>query len=494
MQAIGRQPHSHPSTTGLRRSSHLSATAKGSPVIRAYKDVSFETHKKKRGSNRATKLAESLSNFINLQIETASLAKRNNIVGIDDKADTPLMSPKENISEKWRDLHGCKEWEGLLDPLHPWLRREIVKYGEFAQATYDALDFDYYSEYCGSCRFNPHKLFDKLSLRRSGYKVIKYVYAMSQIDMPEWLETSRLVNRWSKDSNWIGFIAVSDDEETRRIGRRDIVVAWRGTVTPTEWYENTQNKLQPVGQGEAKVEQGFLSIYTSKCESTRYNKSSASEQVMRELRNLVDFYSQRGEETSLTITGHSLGGALAVLNAYESAANFPGLPIAVISFASPRVGNIAFRDELYQMGVKTLRVTVKQDLVPRMPGIVFNESLQKFDDFTGTLEWVYTHVGAELKLDVRSSPYLKRGFNFIGIHMLETYLHLVDGFISTSSTFRSDAKRDVALVNKDCDMLVDELRIPPNWYQLANKGMERNCHGRWVRPKRDPEDIPSPTM
>ncbi|VFQ76720.1 unnamed protein product [Cuscuta campestris] len=38
----------------------------------------------------------------------------------------------------------------------------------------------------------------------------------------------RLVNRWSKDSNWIGFVAVSDDEETRRIGLRDIAVAWRG--------------------------------------------------------------------------------------------------------------------------------------------------------------------------------------------------------------------------------------------------------------------------
>ncbi|KAL0305454.1 UNVERIFIED_CONTAM: hypothetical protein Sradi_5962700 [Sesamum radiatum] len=76
--------------------------------------------------------------------------------------------------------------------------------------------------------------------------------------------------------------------------------------------------------------------------------------------------------------------------------------------------------------------------------------------------------------------------------MLETYLHLVDGYHSSDSGFRADAKRDVALVNKDCDMLVDELRIPPNWYQLANKGLERNDHGRWVKPKRDPEDIPSP--
>ncbi|CAA3008255.1 phospholipase A1-Igamma1, chloroplastic [Olea europaea subsp. europaea] len=82
--------------------------------------------------------------------------------------------------------------------------------------------------------------------------------------------------------------------------------------------------------------------------------SSASEQVMREVQKLVNYYKGRGEEVSLTITGHSLGGALALLNAYEAAKNFLSLQINVISFAAPRVGNVAFRDELYQMGVKTL--------------------------------------------------------------------------------------------------------------------------------------------
>ncbi|KAH0642030.1 hypothetical protein KY285_032892 [Solanum tuberosum] len=467
---------------------NLDLTKNRVPMVYAYQDV-VKTSKK---SNR---LGEKLSNLLNIQKNDPPPSTHSTLNNIhEDKANTPTMSPKEDISDRWRDIHGVHEWEGLLDPLHPLLRREIVKYGEFAQATYDALDIDSFSEYCGSCMYNSHKLFDKSGLNKSGYKVTKYIYAMSQIDMPQWLERSKLTYTWSKDSNWIGFVAVSDDEESRRIGRRDIVVAWRGTVTPSEWYENMQRKLESIGHMDSKVEHGFLSIYTSKCDSTRYNKSSASEQVMKELKTLVDFYkTESAEQVSLTITGHSLGGALALLNAYESAANFPKLPISVISFAAPRVGNIAFRDELYQMGVKILRVTVKQDLVPRMPGIVLNESLQKFDDLTGTLEWIYTHVGAELKLDVRSSPYLKRGFNFIGIHMLETYLHLVDGFVSSSSTFRSNAKRDVALVNKACDMLVDELRIPTCWYQLAHKGLECNSYGRWVRPKRDPEDIPSPT-
>eukprot|EP01018_Ginkgo_biloba_P009055 Gb_16887 [translate_table: standard] len=53
---------------------------------------------------------------------------------------SPTMSPKEALGDKWREYQGSKNWEGLLDPLDANLRREIVKYGEFTQATYDAFD------------------------------------------------------------------------------------------------------------------------------------------------------------------------------------------------------------------------------------------------------------------------------------------------------------------------------------------------------------------
>ncbi|XP_010052014.2 phospholipase A1-Igamma1, chloroplastic [Eucalyptus grandis] len=470
-------------------------------IARAQKEaVLYPPHTS--SSTQAIRLAASLSNLLHLHVEappgTEDLRFSKGVTShdIEEKYSAPTKSPKEVISSKWREMHGSSDWKDLLDPLHPWLRREIIKYGELAQATYDAFDFDSFSEYCGSCRYNKHKLFDELGLKQNGYKVTEYIYAMSHMEIPRWLERSRLADTWSKDSNWIGYIACSDDEETRRIGRRDILVAWRGTVAPSEWYEDFQRKLEPIGHGDdhhARVEHGFLSIYTSKSKSTRYNKSSASEQVMSEIRKLVDLYRDRGEEVSLTITGHSLGGALALLNAHEASSTIPNLPVSVISFGAPRVGNGAFRDELHQKGVKTLRVVVKQDMVPKMPGLVFNEGLERFDEhITGALEWVYTHVGAELKLDVQSSPYLKHGLNFLGFHMTETYLHLVDGFLSTRSNFRVDAKRDVALVNKACDMLVDELRVPHSWYQLANKGLVCNEYGKWVKPRRDPEDIPSP--
>ncbi|KAF7842913.1 phospholipase A1-Igamma1, chloroplastic-like [Senna tora] len=484
---------------------HLPATSQpGSSRFNVVHAIQQAIHDHPQANNRAARLAESLSHLLHLHIEPPSSSSHANnnenfnsdllISDYEQKHSTPPMSPKEDISQNWREIQGLSSnWEGLLDPLHPWLRREIVKYGEFAQATYDAFDFDGFSAYCGSCRYNKHKLFDKMGLAQHGYKVTKYIYAMSHIELPNWLERSHVADTWSRDSNWMGYVAISDDEETRRIGRRDILVAWRGTVAPCEWYEDFQRRLDPIGQKEAKVEHGFLSIYTSKSDTTRYNKTSASEQVMKEVTKLVKFYKEKGEEVSLTITGHSLGGALALLNAYEAASTIPDLPVSVISFGAPRVGNFAFKDELDQLGVKTLRVVVKQDLVPRMPGLVFNEALQVFDEITGTLEWVYTHVGAELKLDVHSSPYLKKGINLIGFHSLETYLHLVDGCLSSKVPFRVEARRDVALVNKACNMVVDELRVPHCWYQLANKGLVCNEHGRWVKPKREPDDVPSPT-
>ena len=270
-------------------------------------------------------------------------------------------------------------------------------------------------------------------------------------------------------------------------------MAWRGTVAPSEWLSDIKASLEQIGEGGVKVESGFHSIYASKSESTRYNKLSASEQVMEAVKRLLEFFKGRGEEVSLTVTGHSLGGALALLNAYEAASSLPDLDhISVISFGAPRVGNIAFRDKMNEMGVKILRVVVKQDIVPKLPVIICNKILRQIHALTRRLKWVYRHVGSELKLDMSLSPYLKREFDLLGFHNLEIYLHLTDGYVGKRLKFRWNARRDLALVNKSSDMLIEELRIPECWYQVPNKGLVFNSHGRWVKPCRDQQDIPSP--
>ncbi|CAK9327623.1 unnamed protein product [Citrullus colocynthis] len=447
-------------------------------------------HQSKSSSKKNDlRLAKPLASLLRMPLRAADFIDFGNHM-------TPTLSPRENISAVWRDLHGASDWDGLLDPLHPFLRRELVKYGEFAQATYDAFDFDPLSEFCGSCRYNRHKLLDELGLSQNGYKVTKYIYALSPVDGPDWFESSKIGEVWSRDSNWMGFVAVSTDEESDRIGRRDILVAWRGTVTPTEWYIDLKTKLKKIDRSnkKVKVQRGFLTIYKSKDEESKFNKTSASEQVMEELHRLIDFFKEKGDrEISLTITGHSLGGALSLLTAYEAGVSFPAdVHISVVSFGAPRVGNLAFREKLNEMGVKTLRVVIGQDIVPKLPGLFVNLIVNKLSAVTGKLSWVYRHVGKELKMDMYMSPYLKRESDMSGSHNLEIYLHLVDGFVSRKGKFRWNSRRDVALVNKGSDMLVEELRIPEFWYQLPHKGLIKNKFGRWVKPGRNPEDIPSP--
>lgn len=198
-----------------------------------------------------------------------------------------------DLAHRWREIQGCKKWEGLLEPaLDAVLREEIMKYGEFAQATYDAFDNEKHSKYCGSSKYNKQKLLQEVGMGNFGYEVTKYLYAMANMDhIPKFFSRSKQADPWSKDSNWMGFVAVATDEaEIKRLGRRDIVISWRGTVTTLEWLANLHDYLTPLSpthrstetnsRGRSvNVESGFFNLYTSKKESTRYNKKSAAEQV-----------------------------------------------------------------------------------------------------------------------------------------------------------------------------------------------------------------------
>nr|CAD1819683.1 unnamed protein product [Ananas comosus var. bracteatus] len=311
------------------------------------------------------------------------------------------------------------------------------------------------SENCGNCMFDGSRFFDELGLGHHSYAVTRYLYATSHADLPpwlpRWLRRSLHADAWSRDSNWMGFVAVGPHRPRRR---RDIVVAWRGTIVPAEWFEDLHRNLEPLHPASvasvahagaaARVERGFQSMYTSRSHATPHNQLSASEQVMREIRRAVNYFKSKGEEVTLTVTGHSLGGALALLNAHEAASAIPDVPVRVISFGAPRVGNEAFGAELRKLN-----------------------RMRRWEAAAGALEWAYAHVGHELKLDVAASPYLKRDVDFAGYHGLETYLHLVDGYVRSNSGFRQGARRNLALVNKAGAMLRRELGVPACWYRPA---------------------------
>lgn len=103
-------------------------------------------------------------------------------------------------------------------------------------------------------------------------------------------------------------------------------------------------------RGGAEVHQGFNDAY-------------------RNLRSQINAALDGQFGKHLFITGHSLGGALAQLAAWDMAANRRNdfRSITVITSGSPRVGNRAFADKFVAAVPDNLRIIVHRDPVPALP-------------------------------------------------------------------------------------------------------------------------------
>lgn len=268
---------------------------------------------------------------------------------------TPNGYKNMALADMWKDIQGSNSWKGLLEPINQVLKDEILRYGNLSELCYDAFDSDLSMNDYGGCKYSPDKLFQSCEMAGdsqycpTGYEVTKYLYADTDI-----------LGREIERPVWIGFIAVcTDHKEIQRLGRRDIVIAWRGTQTLQEWIEDARDILVPAGLAISRfnrkgvraglsttahfidsgvlVEEGFLSCYISHGE----NSKSARYTVILEILRLVDKYKQGS--LSVTLTGHSLGAALATLSSYDVKRilneNVSGrsIPVIVFTFASPRI-------------------------------------------------------------------------------------------------------------------------------------------------------------
>jgi hypothetical protein len=175
----------------------------------------------------------------------------------------------------------------------------------------------------------------------------------------------------------------------------------------------------------------------------------------------------KSEETSITVTGHSLGASLATLNAFDIVAhgiNMPPAsskhipthpcPVTAILFASPRVGDANFRRVFASFpDLRALHVKNQNDIVTGVPTGNF------FDAATATL-----------LIDTNRSPYLRPGnrLTWLWNHNLQCYLHGIAGDHGAEKHFKLVVNRDMALVNKSTDRLKEEYPVPANWWVTAN--------------------------
>ncbi|CDY34061.1 BnaC03g62710D [Brassica napus] len=366
-----------------------------------------------------------------------------------NKEDEKLIASR-GIAKRWRDLSGQNHWKGLLQPLDQDLRQYLIHYGEMAQAGYDTFNINTQSEFAGSSIYSRKDFFAKVGLEKAHpytkYKVTKFLFATSQIHVPEsflLFPVSR--EGCTKESNWIGYVAVTDDQGTAALGRRDI------------------------------IHQGWYSIYMSKDERSPFNKANARDQVLREIGRLLEKY--KDEKISISICGHSLGAAIATLNAADIVANGynrpksrpdKSCPVTAFVFASPHVGDSDFK-KLFS-GYVLLNIYIYNSFILNLPDVV---------PIYPPLG--YAEVGDELPIDTRKSPYLKSPGDLATFHCLEAYLHGLAGTQGTSKAdlFRLVVKRDIGLVNKSVDGLKDEYMVPGHWRILKNKGMVQQKDGSW---------------
>eukprot|EP00878_Enallax_costatus_P005614 GHUV01005887.1.p1 GENE.GHUV01005887.1~~GHUV01005887.1.p1 ORF type:complete len:573 (+),score=69.78 GHUV01005887.1:124-1842(+) len=225
--------------------------------------------------------------------------------------------------------------------------------------------------------------------------------------------------------SFIGYVATTtpknpDDEV-------DVALVWRGTIFREEWQSNfAQDELrawrpdptkaaEEIASRSAKpvsgstpshknhpfhdlesfvdedhtapdpgligVHDGFDDLYNRAIDQPESGEHLSPRQVVRKwLMKLM----KEHKVTTITTTGHSLGGGLATISAFGCAKllddefdtwNKAGWKtqekpkVTLISFASPRGGNFKFVEEFRRLNVRALRIVNKGDIVPLVPGL-----------------------------------------------------------------------------------------------------------------------------
>ncbi|KAF4355110.1 hypothetical protein G4B88_004322 [Cannabis sativa] len=402
------------------------------------------------------------------------------------------MAKNNNIAKRWKVLSGENEWEGLLEPLDLDLRQYVIHYGERAQAIADAFIAETKSKNCGLSRYPTDGFFSHVGLDKGNpykYEVTTFFYAaygdLDNGGSDKIFKKSLSPLSETETSNCIGYIAVATDEGKVALGRRDIIVVWRGSMVSEDWtadfkFDLVSGKDILGATNNPKVHKGWYSIYTA-TNTSKFNRTSARDQVFSEVKRLMAKYQE--EELSITVTGHSMGAALATLNAVDMAYNKINIfstqpnkapvPITAFVFASPRVGDRGFGSVYSDLNTggnfHILRVNEFLDIVPQYPFI-----------FQG-----YVDVGQLLLLMVLKSPYIKPFLHLVAtrkwlpVHNLELHLHGVAGTQDVFGGFNLQIDRDLGLMNKGGDFVKDEYLKITSWWTEKNKSMVQNDDGSW---------------
>lgn len=135
-----------------------------------------------------------------------------------------------------------------------------------------------------------------------------------------------------------------------------IFIGYRGSENIQNWVSNLQvSKIYPYNNSDENIalEKGFYNLFQS---------------LKQDVYSVIEILADKYSTNKLFITGHSLGAALATINAFDvKYHNEPYQILSLTTFGSPRVGNAHFVDKFSQYGISSTRVTHYYDVVPHVP-------------------------------------------------------------------------------------------------------------------------------
>jgi hypothetical protein len=210
-----------------------------------------------------------------------------------------------------------------------------IQFGRLVGETYDVLPSDLTNS-AGKV----------LTASGTDYTVVTTIYAN---DLATDMNPSR-----GDDTVSIGLVCQAN-------GAGDAVIAIRGTEGILEWIHDADFLTVPcpflVGAGH--TEDGFTAMYNCLRTGTAPNSPTVAKAI-----GSLPF---PRPVTSVTVCGHSLGGALATLLALDLAANTVFSHPVVYTYGSPRTGDSLFASTFNQVVTNSYRIENRLDIVPKLP-------------------------------------------------------------------------------------------------------------------------------
>jgi triacylglycerol lipase len=162
----------------------------------------------------------------------------------------------------------------------------------------------------------------------------------------------------------------------------DLFIAIRGTRTALEWIDDAFVVQRPFEFGNVATGFGNLA-------------AQILPQIDEILKGVVSL------SGSVFVTGHSLGGPLALLTAIHIRALKP----TAITFSSPRAGDLSFAQAFLSLSIPVFRVFNTEDIVPTVPMATTNPNSKisgLFERLTSLIHpsenGLFEHVGEPLPL------------------------------------------------------------------------------------------------